>query len=234
MSARKVARREFLKTGSAAAIGLSAIAVSPQSLFAAAIGDRGLRPLLSVGYAPSLPEAGESVRLVSAERVLTGDPTFISRGARVTVRSFARAERYRELVGGASIEAISPVIGYAPEKYPRFRAWSYSTDKNNLENVAGPIGFTLPVTATGGLQLVIRSFTSGTTETAVESPIDLTLGTESGAMKLQRGVYVIVFRETAGDAVPPWTAHSLSLRNGQYVVDTRAFSYAVLTIDYAK
>jgi len=232
MSARKVARREFLKTGSAAAIGLSAVAVAPQSLFAAAIGDRAFRPLLSVGYAASVPEAGESVRLSAADKALMGDPAFISRGARVTVRSFARASRYQGNAGGAAVDVIHPVIGYAPEKYPRFHAWAYSTDKNGLDNVSGSIGFTVPVTATQGLQFVVRAHDGDETTTGTQ--LALTLGTAFGALKLQRGVYVVAFRESTSDSLPPWSAHSVSLKNGQLVVDTQAFSYAVLTIDYAQ
>jgi hypothetical protein len=64
-------------------------------------------------------------------------------------------------------------------------------------------------------------------------PLALALGTGFGAMKLQRGVYIVAFRESNGDAVPPWSSHSVSLKNGQLVVDSEAFSYAVLTIDYA-
>src|SRR5262245_48855961 len=137
MSARKVARRDFLKAGSAAAIGLSAVAVSPQRLFAAAIGDRTLRPLLGVGFAPSIPEPGESVRLMAADKVLVGDPAFISRSARVTIRSFSRATRHESMPGGAGIDAVYPVIGKAPEKFPRVQAWSYATTKDNIDNVGG-------------------------------------------------------------------------------------------------
>jgi hypothetical protein len=232
MSARKVARRDFLKAGSAAAIGFTAVALTPQSLFAAPPRDRGILPLLSVGYAPEIPEPGHSVRLAAADKALLGDPAFISRGARVTIQSFARAERYEGMQGGAGIDVIHPVIGYAPEKYPRFKAWTYSVDKN-LDNIAGPIRFTVPVTGTQGLQLVIRRVTFETDEPATESLLPLTLGSEFGALKLQRGVYVIAFREAARDSVPPWTAHSVRSKGGQLVVDTEAFSYAVLTIDYA-
>jgi hypothetical protein len=233
MSSRKVARREFLKTGSAAAIGLSAM-VSAESLFAAAPTDRMIMPLLGVGYAPEVPEAGHSVRLAAAGKALSGDPSFISRGARVTIHSFARMRRHKALAGGAAIDVIHPALSYTPEKYPRFRAWAYSTDKNAVENDGGPIGFTVPVTATQGLQFVIRRVPGETDETPVEMPLALTLGSETGALKLQRGVYVIAFRESFGDSVPPWSAHSVSLRNGQYVVDATAFSYAVMLIDYAK
>jgi len=232
MSARKVARREFLKTGSIAALGLSVVA--PKSLFAAVSGDRWLRPLLSVGYAPAVPEAGKSVRLGAADAALNGDPAFISHGARVAIRSFSRGSRHADFDGGAAIEVIHPAIGYAPEKYPRFRAWSYTTEQNGMDSVGGAIGFTVPVTATQGLQFVIRGISGVPGQPGGQMPMALTLGTGYGAMKLQRGIYVVAFRESNGDAVSSWSAHSVSLKNGQFVVDTEAFSYAVLTIDYAQ
>ena len=232
MSVRKVARREFLKATSAGAIGLTAAALNPKRLFGAPRGDRGVLPLLSIGYTPSTPESGERVRLTAADRALVGDPTFISRGARVTIRSFSRALRHQGLPGGAAIDVVHPAIGYAPQRYPRFRAWSYSTD-NDLDNVSGPIGFAVPITATHGLQFLVRRVTADTDGPAIET-FALTLGSEYGTMKLQRGVYVIAFRESAGDSVPAWSALSLSSNGGQLIVNTTAFSYAVMTIDYAE
>ena len=232
MFSRKVDRREFLTTGSAAAIGLTAIALSPQSLLAAP--KRAIDPLLGVGYAPSLPTTGNSVRLTAAGEALAGDPTFISRGARVTVSSFKRATRYQGVAGGTAIDVIHPAIGFAPAKYPRFRAWSYATDSNQVDNVGSAIAFGTPVTATEGLQFIVRRVAATKEEPATETPLALTLGSSSGAMKLQRGIYVVAFRESADDSAPSWGAHSLSSREGHFVVDTTAFSYAVLTIDYAE
>jgi len=233
MSSRKVARRDFLKTGSAAAVGLTAVALSPKSLFASPSSENDLVPLLSVGYAPTAPEAGQSVRLASADRALAGDPSFISRGARVAIHSFARAAAREGKPGGAAIDVVHPAIGYAPDKYPRFRAWTYATDKNSVDNVGGAIAFTVPVTATQGLQFAIRRVPFDGNGLAKEMPLALTLSSESGALKLQRGIYVIAFREENRDSVPSWSAHSVSSKGGQYLVDTKAFSYAVLTIDYA-
>lgn len=229
MTARKIVRREFLKTGSVGIIGLTAATLYPQNLFAAQ--NRGNATLLGLGYAATVPAAGESVRLTAAEKSLVGDPAFISRGARVTIHSFARAARYQGTRGGAAIDVFHPALGYSPEKYPRFRAWSHSTDKD-VENVGGAIGFTVPVTATRGLQLLVRPVTPDTDDPATER-LTLTLGSEFGALKLQRGVYVIAFRESAADSVPAWSTHSVSSKGGQLAVDTSAFSYAVATIDYA-
>jgi len=233
MSSRKVARRDFLKTSSAAAVGLSAVAFSPGSLFAAPSSENDFAPLLGVGYAQSAPEAGQSVRLAPADRALVGDPSFISRSARVTIHTFARAASREGKPGGAAIDVIHPAIGYAPDKYPRFRAWTYATDKNSVDNVGGAIAFTVPVTATQGLQFAIRRVPVESNGPAKEIPLALTLSSESGAFKLQRGIYVIAFREENRDSVPSWSTLSVSSKGGQYLVDTKAFSHAILTIDYA-
>jgi hypothetical protein len=81
--------------------------------------------------------------------------------------------------------------------------------------------------------MVVRRVTFDTSEPATEAPLALTLGSDSGALKLRRGVYVIAFRERGGDSIPPWSAHSLTAKGGQLVVDTRSFSYVVMTVDYA-
>lgn len=233
MSSRKVARREFLKTGSAAALGLTVFAVSPGRIFASEPDGRGMAPLLGVGYASSVPEPGGAVRLIPADYALAGDPTFISRGARVAIRSSSRAVREHRQRGGVAIDVTHPAFGYAPEKYPRFRAWSYLKDENDVDNVAGPIAFTVPVTATQGLQLVVRRVSINPDEPASEAPLSLTLGSASGEMKLQRGLYVVAFREGPGDSIPSWSSHSVSSEGGQLVVNTTMFSYAVLTVDFA-
>jgi hypothetical protein len=46
-------------------------------------------------------------------------------------------------------------------------------------------------------------------------------------------VYVIAFRESNNDSVPSWSAYSVAAKAEQLVLDTSAFSYAVVTIDYA-
>src|ERR1041385_58831 len=80
----QIARRDFLKATSVAALGLT-VGGLPSRLFAASV---GAGPLRSVGFADHAPAAGETVSLAAAERVLSGDPVFIRRGARVVVSSY--------------------------------------------------------------------------------------------------------------------------------------------------
>ena len=83
----------------------------------------------------------------------------------------------------------------------------------------------MPVTAADGLQLAARG--------ATETRLALTLGSQSDALKLQRGVYVIGLRESPSDALPAWSALSLRRVDDGFAVDTTAFSYIVVTVDYA-
>src|ERR1051325_3071309 len=118
-----IPRRQFLKAGSAAAIGIAASGLlNPGSLFAA--GELPM-PLLGVGF--TADEIGEnSVRLTDARYALSGDPTFISRGARLTIGSFTAARtRSNRSLPGATIEALFPVLGKTADQTSRFHAWSY-------------------------------------------------------------------------------------------------------------
>ncbi|MEK6374806.1 MAG: hypothetical protein AABO58_19170 [Acidobacteriota bacterium] len=219
-----IARRQFLKTGSSAALGLAFTAFHGESLFAAAAAAAGGSALLSVGYAPMPPATGEKVALAPAERTLAGDPAFIRRGARVTVGSYTRAAKYDGKTGSYALAAIYPAFGYQAARYPRFQAWTFD-GSNGLDSGRRPVRFNVPVTAADGLQFAIGK--------ADETRVALTLGSDSSALKLQRGVYVIALRETPSESVPPWSAHSIRVSGGNLVVDTTTFSYIVVTLDFA-
>ena len=93
-----IPRREFLRISSAAAMGLAVVAAGEGKLFAAT--SSGLVPLMGVGYAPSLPAAGFSIPLASADSILSPDPRFISTGARVAVVGAKRAAGHKNAPGG--------------------------------------------------------------------------------------------------------------------------------------
>src|SRR5437870_1769054 len=97
---KPVPRRQILKVSSAAAIGFAAAGlVRPDSLFGAEAPVS--LPLLGVGFTPDEPSE-KNGRLTDAASMLAGDPTFISRGARLTITSFAPvAPRARKTPRGA-------------------------------------------------------------------------------------------------------------------------------------
>ena len=231
----KLPRREFLRLGvyTAAAAAGSGLLGGVDSLFAAS--SDGLDPLLSVGYVANPPENGTSARLVDAGVISSGDPLFLSRSALVTITDYSRAAKYRGGVSGNEIDAVYPAHGYTPEKFPKFRAWIAVT-RSGEEPSAANARFTLPVTSDGGALFAIRRLNSGSGNGApwTDSLLRFSLGVESGTLKLQRGVYVVAFRESPSDSVPNWAGYRIGRANGAFTISPAApFSYVVVSIDYA-
>jgi hypothetical protein len=219
----QIARRDFLKLGSVALAGTA----WPSLAFA------GLRSLpaslLSVGYAASEPEENKLVWLTAAERLLVGDSSFISRDARVTIRS----SRSLPQVGderGASIDVVFPAVGYEPDAYPTYRAWS-ARRTDSMQHTSAPVSFRVPVEATTGLQLVFSRLNPD-----ASAPLDserlmrLSLGSSSSDPKLQRGIYIVAYGEPS---VSNWGAVPITRQGREIVVPRAEFSYVVISIDYA-
>ena len=215
-------RRSFIST---TALGITGIALSHKTAFAAAT---GFSPLISIGFAPALPANGTSVRLADAMSILVPDPTFISRGALVTVAGSARAAKHAGDPGGVAVDAVMS---------KRFSFWA-AADNGTSSNLA----FAAPVIATSGIDLVARRMkqTTKKEETSSTPPADvdpvpftLSLGSAAGP-KLQRGVYVVALRESPSETVADWSAYSIVASNGAYSIANAGFAWVLLKIDYAK
>jgi len=212
-------RREFLRLSSTAAAGLAIVAVSQNNLLGAPAGD--VAPLLSVGYAPSLPTT-TPVGLMNASSLLTSDASFLSHDARISIHGGARAEKYLKNPGGVAVDAIYPV-GYQAEQFPRTYFWSASRFSTSRSGSA-----VVTALSTSGISLSIKGLAS-------RSESILTLGlTSKSDPKLQRGVYVIALRESASDSVPNWNRLELVRENGRIVIPGATTGYAILHIDYAR
>ncbi len=210
-------RREFLRLGSIAAIGIAA--GLNESVFAA--GTDPSLPLLSVGFAPSLPLSDTTpVRLTDASRLLTPDVGFLSHDARLTVRGSRRSDKYVKDKKGPAIDALFPTIGSEAGSYPRYGMWSVREGA-----VSGQASFTMPVLATSGLAFEIRR------DQAV-SPLTLVMG-GSGGPKLQRGVYVVAIRETSTDKAPDWNRCDLTRSNSKFTVPALSVDYVILEVGYS-
>lgn len=228
-----IGRRAFLKAGGFATLGVVAGAFRPSTLFAASrtrTVDHG-GPLLSVGFAPLPDERNPSPRLVPANTLLFGDPAFISRSASVSVSAFNRATRYRGQPGGIAVDAVFPALSYTPEKYPRFQAWNFA-GREAGDSSSAPLRFTIPVPATQGVQFIVRRTSDGAAGDA--TPLLLGLDSNSDSIKLQRGVYVLAFRETPADEMLSWSTYRVTEKNGAMVVNASTFSWVTLVVDYAK
>ena len=223
-------RRDFLELAAAGAIGLAFAGLTPSDAAAAP----ALPPLLGIGYAPALPAAGRSIAMKDAASVLTPDPAFISRAARVSVAGGARKPKVAANAGALGLDACFPAIGYESSNYPRFTSW-YAIGSS----VTGPLSFRIPVVSTGGISFVARKVLAGSTSSTVPPPdaassrFTLSLGGAAGP-KLQRGVYAIAFREDSKDVMPSWPGVSLVNRSGVYTLSGIKVSYALISIDYAE
>src|SRR5947209_12854806 len=124
-----IPRREFLRISSAAAMGLAVVAVGEGKLFAAT--SSGIVPLISVGYAPSLPSTGFSVPLAAADSILRPDPRFISTGARISVVGAKRAAGRKNAPGGIAVDALFPVSHRQASDPLRFRFFSIAGRPDN-------------------------------------------------------------------------------------------------------
>jgi hypothetical protein len=229
-------RREFLRISATAVAGIAATSlVSPSSLFAAP----STLPLLSIGYAPSIPGAGQAVALISAADILSSDPLLIGRGALVNVAGFERTDRYADDTGGVQLDAVFPILSRTPEHYPRFNAWSMN-GRQQFVSYGGTISFKMPVTATDGVVFIVRRLRAdekSPDEKSLPVPGEhsrVQLAVNSGGdAKLARGVYVLAFREGNADSAPNWSRLAVSNKGGFMTVPGIATSYVVLTIDYA-
>lgn len=231
-----IARREFLRISSAAAMGLAVVALGERDLFAAASGSV---PLMDVGYAPSLPATGFSVPLASANSILSPDPAFIRNGARITVVGAKRAASHANAPGGIAVDALFNVSHRGPDDPLRFKFFSVN-GRSDHDAISGPLAFTVQVPSTGGVSFMVRrqSPVSDTKTAASASsqpdgtPLTLSLGNVAGP-KLARGVYVLAFREEDGDSMADWRRMTIAPSEDGYYVSGATFSYLALKVDYA-
>jgi hypothetical protein len=172
--------------------------------------------------------------MADASTILSPDPAFISRAARVRVVGGVRSKQRLGSDGGVGVDAYFPITGRETGRYPRFSFWSATGDSQS-----GGTSFRMPVLATTGLSFVVRRIrpsqvrTMNATpplETEV-SPLTLSLGNVDGP-KLTRGVYAFAFREEASDNAPSWSRTLLINQNGQYSLSGFSATYMLLQIDY--
>ena len=238
-----LARREFLRISSTAVIGIADSGfLNPKALLAAATASSAFQPLLSIGFAPSLPEVGSSVVLGSADSLLMPDPLFISRGARVTVHGSGRAPKQKNAPGSLFLDAVFPAKSGAAADDRRFRFWSMS-GRNDSDSFSGNVSFNVPVLATTGLSFLARykrpaivTEAASNTPPPLEqdnAPFTLSLGGVAGP-KLQRGVYVVALRESADESSPNWSRLRVANNNGSIGLSGASFAYVILEVAYGE
>jgi len=239
---KPLARRDFLRIGSKVVlIGAAGSLISPKGLFAAAAMPSGaFDPLLSIGYAPKAPDEGSSVRLVSADSILTPDPLFIARGARVTVLGSGRAPSRRNAPGSLYLDVMFPDKSGSTPEGRRFRFWSLS-GRDDHDAVSGNVSFRIPVVATTGIPFTARygrpdlsTPANATSAPAIgedNASFTLSLGNVAGP-KLQTGVYVVALREPGESGGGVWDRLRISNSGGNVVVSDANFTYVILEVGY--
>ncbi|HEV2719496.1 MAG TPA: hypothetical protein VG323_05725 [Thermoanaerobaculia bacterium] len=211
-------------------MSVTALALTQKRVFAAS--SSSFVPLMSIGFAPALPADGMSVRLSDAAALLLPDPGFIARGARVSVVGSARAAKYKDGTDGVAVDAAMPAYGS-----PRYRFWSAAGG-----GVSGNLGFTVPVPATSGVNLVARRVKQTTKKEELSptppadvdpAPFTLSLGGVAGP-KLQLGIYVVALRESSNDTFSDWSRFSITSNQRLYSIAGADFDWVMLKIDFAK
>lgn len=152
-----------------------------------------------------LPEDvdGTSATLVDARRLMSGDPEFIGRHARVTLHGMF-VEPDTSLTDLPSLS-----IHMGGGEAPRFHAWSF--DSGVVARVSSPVSLQVPVSAEG-IHLGIRT-DDGSIDTS------LCTGTALFSPKLRRGIYLLSWARST----------SASLSRGQGLSWTPAENGAIRT-----
>lgn len=213
-------RREFVVGGATA---VAALAASTPSLFAAE--QKARQALISVGYlTPSPSFTRRALRapmsFQSAEGVLTGDPAFFSRGARIRV-SGVHADRDHAL----SIDVLYsvPELG---KKVPYF-AWTSG---------GNGVAFNAPVEVMTTLDMQVeRRVGTGGSAVIERGVLSFTALSARDSYKLNPGTYALAFRN-AGEAEPDW--RSIRMDKGTLLTESLGqlspvkFNYLLLNVDY--
>jgi hypothetical protein len=237
-------RREFLKLTSVGIAGIATSAAGSDAMrdVAASFLAQPL-PLLGVGYCN--PQSAHPDRVISADRLSSGDSRFGDVPVRLRIVGFRRAGEH----AGKSL-SIGLNVHY-PEA--QFIAWRSSSRGRTLLN-SSPVAASVPVADTRALTLSIDALSerpaalralasriapAGSRPRFEESIINLGFGTSDATTKLRRGVYILAFRESAGEGTPAWS--SLRYRADDSTLSVAglegerpaSFSHIVLTTDYA-
>lgn len=227
----KYARRDFLKLTSISVVGVTVAGAWPTFALAASASP------LSVGYASSEPEDGGHRSLVAADSMLMGDPSFLSHDAKVTIRSSFRSVAATKQLDSVAIDVVFPELGANARSYPSFRAWSSGSD--GFRHLSSRrVTFRVPMDGMNGLLLnFVREASAATKNPNAGHPdasVTLGLGSSSGEPKLQRGIYVVAFRESNDSADPVWGRLDLTRRGSELAISGGSFSYVIFSVDYER
>jgi hypothetical protein len=257
-----IERRRFLVLGSAAAVAFAARGVS--AAVAPTPASAELPASLAVAFIDGVESRAAAIGGVSvlgANALTVGDPSFISRSAKVTVLGMWRAQNRRETVGVA-LKAYYPTALYSAGDVPCY-VWSHlsrsATDAQRPSSFRIPIdsaGLRLEVETTAPRSAIVekvRGRVSGiamsddasrprTREALADlkNVASLSLGIDRGASKL-RAVKFVLAMLPAGAATPDWSSVRYTPANVSGPISVRsllgetapAFDYVIVDVDFA-
>jgi hypothetical protein len=187
-------RRDFIKLGSGALVLAS---LGSAEVYAATPEPVGRA---SVGFWPGVPRTVRRFRpsalpyLVSAESVLTGDPSFFSAGARAHVRGVWRPEAVRERAASFALDVFYEADG---QRIP-FHAWSFVQRPGHAFAFrSSKLAFSVPVDALRPLDLVL-------TAPDGQRTIQFSVNSAAGSLKLRPGYYFVALPEERNETID-WT-----------------------------
>lgn len=160
------------------------------------LGSRVVEPF-SIGFWTNDSDDATSMAIVGAQRIASGEPRFLSDGARVSVYGlypFDTPEAF------AHLESIAIDVSYAPYHDLSFRAWSFTN--GITPRTTAPVGVSIPVDATEGMTLNVSYRVSGATE-ATTAALHFTTGSAANVAKLREGVYLVALPD-ASQTLPDW------------------------------
>jgi hypothetical protein len=256
-------RRRFLVLGSAAAVAFAARGVS--AAVAPTPASAELPSSLAVAFIDGLESRAAaigSVGVLGANAMMAGDPSFLSRSAKVTVLGMWRAENRQQTVGVA-LKAYYPTALYSGGDVPCF-VWSHlsrsATDAQRPASFRIPIdsaGLRLEVETTAPRSAIVEKIRGRvssrialndddsrprTREAIAElhNVASLSLGIDRGESKLRAGKYVLAMLP-AGAATPDWSTVRYTSENVSGPLSVRnvlgetapAFDYVIVDVDFA-
>lgn len=161
----------------------------------------------SIGFWTPAADTGDkgNLEIVGANRLRSGDPRFLTDGARVSIHGiypFDTPEAF------AHLEAIDIDVSYAPHHDLAFRAFSYANGVGGASRSTSPAAVTVPVDAVQGMTLNVSYRTAYATE-PTRAALRFTTGSEANVAKLREGVYLVALPDAA-QSLPDWRSQRVS------------------------
>jgi hypothetical protein len=178
-------------------------------------------PNWTVGF---LPFSDPDQAFVSADRLSSGDPVFLDRGAQLTLH-------HLYVPDNSPLTAMTVNAHYYPEGVPeaiQVPVWSYR--RTPITSLGATNRIAVPVSQAQGLTLSL-DWQAGDRQTLTSKfAVDRT----PNQLKLQRGTYLIAGQDPQFATLPDWSDYRWQTGSlqGRDRASTTPFPYLLLTIDY--